>query len=118
GSSGQGSQAVGMGKPLYDAFPEVKALFDQADSILGYSISALCFEGPADDLQQTANAQPALLTTEIAHLLALRHRYPGEFDRATFAAGHSLGEYSALTAAESLRFVDALRLVTERGRLM
>ncbi len=115
---GQGSQTVGMGKALYDSNPGVKALYDQADKTLGYSISMLCFEGPADALQQTNNAQPALLTTEIAHLTALRSRYPGEFDRASFAAGHSLGEYAALVAAHALAFEDAVKLVAERGRLM
>ncbi|HST05933.1 MAG TPA: acyltransferase domain-containing protein [Chloroflexia bacterium] len=79
---GQGSQVVGMGKSLYDAMPNVRSLYDSADSILGYHISAICFDGPADELQQTNNAQPALLTTEVAHLMALRDRYPGEFDRA------------------------------------
>ena len=115
---GQGSQIVGMGKSIYDAQPGVRSLYDSADSILGYRISAICFTGPADQLQQTNNAQPALLTTEIAHLLALRHRYPGEFSHAAFVAGHSLGEYAALVAADSLRFEDGLRLVAERGRLM
>lgn len=115
---GQGSQAVGMGKPLYEANPDVRALYEQADSTLGFSISALCFDGPTDTLQQTNNAQPALLVTEIAHLTALRNRYPGEFDHATFVAGHSLGEYSALVAAKATAFEAALKLVAERGRLM
>jgi len=115
---GQGSQIVGMGKALYGSNSEVKSFYDKADSTLGYSISALCFDGPADALQQTNNAQPALLTTEIAHLTALRGRYPGEFDRASFVAGHSLGEYAALVAAHALAFEDALKLVGERGRLM
>ena len=115
---GQGSQAVGMGKALYDAYPEVRALFDTADRVLGYSISELCFNGPADQLQQTNNAQPALLVTEIAHLLALRLRHPGQYDTAAFVAGHSLGEYSALVAAQVITFEDGLMLVAERGRLM
>ena len=115
---GQGSQAVGMGKALYDAYSEVRTLYEHADSVLGYSLSTLCFEGPADALQQTDHAQPALLVTEIAHLTALRRRYPGEFERPRFVAGHSLGEYAALVAAQALDFDSALKLVAERGRLM
>jgi [acyl-carrier-protein] S-malonyltransferase len=115
---GQGSQVVGMGKAVHDAYPAVRSLYANADATLGYPISDVCFDGPADLLQQTNNAQPALLTTEIAHLLALRERYPGEFDHAAFVAGHSLGEYVALVASDSLRFEDGLKLVAERGRLM
>jgi [acyl-carrier-protein] S-malonyltransferase len=115
---GQGSQAVGMGQELAATYPEVRVLYEQADAVLGYSISAICWDGPADTLQQTNYAQPALLVTEIAHLTALRHRYPGEFDHARFVAGHSLGEYAALIASHALRFEEALRLVAERGRLM
>ncbi|HEX8600259.1 MAG TPA: ACP S-malonyltransferase [Chloroflexia bacterium] len=115
---GQGSQAVGMGKALYDLYPEVEALFRTADQALGYSISELCFNGPADLLQRTDNAQPALLVTEIAHLTALRLRYAGLYDTSAFVAGHSLGEYAALVASGVLDFEDALMLVAERGRLM
>lgn len=115
---GQGSQTVGMGQALAVSYPEVRALYEQADALLGYSLSEICWQGPAELLQQTNHAQPALLVTEIAHLTALRHRYPGEFDHARFVAGHSLGEYSALVASHSLGFVDALKLVAERGRLM
>ncbi|MDQ3929600.1 MAG: ACP S-malonyltransferase [Chloroflexota bacterium] len=115
---GQGSQVVGMGKPLYDLQPEVRSLYDTANQVLGYSISDLCFNGPADLLQRTDNAQPALLVTEVAHLTALRLRYPGHYDNAAFVAGHSLGEYAALVAAGVLAFEDALMLVAERGRLM
>lgn len=107
-----------MGKAIHDYYPAVQALYREADAALGYSISSLCFNGPAEELQQTNNAQPALLLTEIAHLTALRLRYPGEFDQAQFLAGHSLGEYSALVAAEVLDFEAALMLVAERGKLM
>jgi [acyl-carrier-protein] S-malonyltransferase len=115
---GQGSQAVGMGKALYNAFPGVRALYEQADDLLGYSISKLCFDGPAEELQQTNHAQPALLVTEIAHWLALKERKAAEMGAPLFVAGHSLGEYSALVAAGALEFGDALRLVAERGRMM
>ncbi len=107
-----------MGKALYDAYPQVRGLYDTADHILGYSLSELCFNGPADALQQTNHAQPALLVTELAHLEALKARYPADFEQPLFVAGHSLGEYSALVAAGALTFPDALRLVAERGRLM
>ena len=115
---GQGSQAVGMGKALYDLYPEVQQLYQAADKALGYSLSDLCFSGPADELQQTNHAQPALLVTALAHLEALRLCFPGEYDTARFVAGHSLGEYTALVAAEALSFENGLRLVAERGRLM
>jgi [acyl-carrier-protein] S-malonyltransferase len=115
---GQGSQAVGMGKALYDAYPAVRQLYNSANAILGCPISGLCFNGPADALQQTNHAQPALLVTEIAHLQALKARYANELPQPRFVAGHSLGEYAALVAASALQFEDALRLVAERGRLM
>jgi [acyl-carrier-protein] S-malonyltransferase len=115
---GQGSQTVGMGQALYDAYLPVRDLYDRADEVLGRPISRLCFEGPADELQQTANAQPALLVTELAHLEAIRLRYAGELPAPSFVAGHSLGEYSALVAAGAITFEDGLRLVAERGRLM
>jgi [acyl-carrier-protein] S-malonyltransferase len=115
---GQGSQAAGMGKALFEALPQVRSLYERADGILGFSISKLCFDGPAEELQQTNHAQPALLVTEIAHLIALKERNADELGTPLFVAGHSLGEYSALVAAGALDFGDALRLVAERGRLM
>ena len=108
---GQGSQAVGMGKDLYDRSPEARALFEKADEALGFSISKICFEGPEEDLRLTPNTQPALLVVSTAACLLLG-RDPA------VAAGHSLGEYSALVAAGCLRFEDAVRLVHKRGRYM
>jgi len=108
---GQGSQAVGMGKDLYDRSPEARALFEKADEALGFSISKICFEGPEEELRLTPNTQPALLVVSTAACLLLG-RDPA------VAAGHSLGEYSALVAAGCLRFEDAVVLVHKRGRYM
>ncbi len=114
---GQGSQYVGMGKSLYDSSAEAKRLFDIADTTLGFALTDLCINGPEAVLQLTVNTQPAILTHSIASLAALREA--GKLDEPpAFVAGHSLGEYSALVAAGSLDFADALRLVRERGRLM
>ncbi len=112
---GQGSQAVGMGKAIYDRFLYVRDLFAQADDLLGWQLSRLCFEGPADQLVLTANAQPAILLVSVAYLRVLQREF-GVVPLA--AAGHSLGEVSALVAAGSLAFPDALRLVRERGVAM
>ncbi len=104
-----------MGKALCDAFPVARAVFDEADATLGFSLSRLCFEGPESELMLTANAQPAILTTSIAALRVLE----SESDlRARVVAGHSLGEYSALVAAGSLRLGDAVRVVNLRGKFM
>jgi len=111
---GQGSQFAGMGKSLADAYPEAAAIFQQADDVLGFSISRLCFEGPDEDLKLTENTQPAMVTVSIAALAVLRAKGL----TADYVAGHSLGEYSALVAAGSLDFGDALRLVRKRGRYM
>jgi len=112
---GQGSQKVGMGQALYDAYPEARAVYDEVDAALGYSLSKLCFEGPEAELTLTANAQPAILATSVAALRALEARSPL---RPVAVAGHSLGEYSALVAAGALRLADAARLVHMRGKFM
>lgn len=111
---GQGSQAAGMGKALADAYPSAKAVFDSADAALGFSISQLCFEGPDDQLKLTENTQPALLTVSTAaHAVLAELGYKPDY-----VAGHSLGEYSALVAAGSLAFTDAVCIVRNRGRYM
>jgi [acyl-carrier-protein] S-malonyltransferase len=111
---GQGSQAVGMGRALAEAFPESRAVFDEADEALGFWISRLCFEGPEEELRLTANTQPAILATSVAACRALEARGL----RPAWVAGHSLGEYSALVAAGSLTLADALRTVRRRGEYM
>lgn len=111
---GQGSQFAGMGKSLAEAYPEAARIFEQADSALGFSISQVCFEGPEEDLKRTEITQPALVTVSVAALAVLRSKGVTP----DYVAGHSLGEYSALVAAGSLRFEDALRLVQKRGRYM
>jgi [acyl-carrier-protein] S-malonyltransferase len=111
---GQGSQYAGMGKLLAEAFPEARRAFEEADQVLDFPLSRLCFEGPEGELKKTENTQPALLAVAIAayRVLAGRNYQP------KLVAGHSLGEYSALVAAGSLAFADALRLVRKRGRYM
>jgi len=111
---GQGSQAVGMGRALAEAFPEGREVFAEADAALAMALSKLCFEGPEADLQLTANTQPAILATSIAALRPLVARGV----RPDRVAGHSLGEYSALVAAGSLSLADALRTVRRRGQYM
>ena len=115
---GQGSQFVGMGKSLCEASPVARAAFEEADAALGFSLSRLCFEGPEDELRQTANTQPAILTLSVAAFRDLLSRFPERLEGAAFAAGHSLGEYSANVAAGALGFAEAVRLVRERGRFM
>ena len=111
---GQGSQSTGMGKALADRYPAARQVFEEADEILSFPISRLCFEGPDDELKKTENTQAALLTVSVA---AYRVLAENGF-RPALVAGHSLGEYSALVAANCLEFKDALRLVRKRGRYM
>ena len=111
---GQASQYPGMGRDLAENFPESRAVFDEADAALGFSISKLCFEGPEEELKLTENTQPAILTVSVAAYRALEKRGITP----DFAAGHSLGEYSALVAAGALDFSAAVKLVRERGRYM
>jgi [acyl-carrier-protein] S-malonyltransferase len=112
---GQGSQAVGMGKALAASFPVAREVFSEADDTLRLALSRLCFEGPLDELTLTANTQPALLTVSWAMTRVLREVMGLE---PSWAAGHSLGEFSALVAAGALSFADAVRVVRERGRAM
>lgn len=112
---GQGSQAVGMGKVLFDNFAPAREVFDQADEALGFSLSEMCFSGSEADLALTANTQPAILTTSVA---AFRAMMSAGYPDPAFVAGHSLGEYSALVAAGVLEFADAVRTVRKRGTYM
>src|SRR5688572_11203531 len=114
---GQGSQKVGMGQELFAHSPRAKEAFERANQALGFSISKLCFEGPESDLVLTKYAQPALVTTSVATLWAVKEAFPDLPDPA-YVAGHSLGEYSALVAADSLTIEDAVRLVHIRGTAM
>jgi [acyl-carrier-protein] S-malonyltransferase len=113
---GQGAQAVGMGKDFADAFEAARRVFDEADRVLGYPLSRLCFEGPADELTLTTHAQPAIFTTSLAVVAVLREKGLLADVRAT--AGLSLGEYTAVHFAGCLSFADALRLVKRRGTAM
>lgn len=115
---GQGSQSVGMCRDLYDGVKSAREVFEQADKALGFPLSRLCFEGPDDELRQTINAQPALVTAGYACLEAAKEITDNKFASPTFLAGHSLGEYTALAAAGVFDFTSAVRLARERGRLM
>ena len=112
---GQGSQSPGMGKDLAENFPVARQVFEEADDALGFAISRLCFEGPAEDLQLTENTQPAILTVSVA---AFRVLSEAGITAPAFVAGHSLGEYSALVAAGVLSLSDAVRTVRARGHYM
>jgi [acyl-carrier-protein] S-malonyltransferase len=111
---GQGSQAVGMGKGFYDTVPGAKAVFEEANDALGFDLASLVFDGPETELALTANTQPAVLTASVAAAAACAERGL----RPSFAAGHSLGEYTALVVAGALRFSDAVRIVRKRGEFM
>src|ERR1700740_2796689 len=111
---GQGSQAVGMGKDLFRRFPAARKTFDEADEALGGKLSQLCFEGPEDQLKLTENTQPAILTVSVAAWRVLDEKGI----KPAFAAGHSLGEYSAHVAAGAISFADAVRTVRNRGKYM
>jgi len=111
---GQGAQKVGMGRALAERFPAARAVFEEANDVVAFDLAALCWNGPEDELKKTVHTQPALLTHSVAALRLLE----AQGVRPAFAAGHSLGEYSALVAAGALEFADALRLVQRRGALM
>jgi [acyl-carrier-protein] S-malonyltransferase len=118
---GQGSQTVGMGRALAASSPAAAAVFAEADAALDEPISRLAWDGPGEDLDRTENAQPALLATSIAYLAALRERWSAgglDVPPAAFAAGHSMGQYSAFVAAGVISLADGVRLVRERGRRM
>ena len=115
---GQGAQAVGMGKQIADEFPIANQLFDQANEILGYDLKKLCFEGPAEELNATANSQPGLFVASIAALEKLKAESPEIVESCEFTAGLSLGEYTALYFAGSIDFESGLKLVAERGKAM
>ncbi len=115
---GQGSQRVGMGLDLYNRYPSAREAFAEADATLGFPISRLCFEGPEDELKRTDNVQPAILLTSIACLRAAQEATNEFLPPPSFVAGHSLGEYTALVAANALSLSDAVNIVRERGRLM
>ena len=115
---GQGSQVVGMGLEFYSNFKIVKQIFKQADENLNFSISKLILEGPENELQLTKNTQPAILTVSYSIFKVIKEEFNFDFSSFNFYAGHSLGEYSALVCADSIKFEDALYLLHERGKAM
>lgn len=116
--AGQGSQYTGMGKDLYETFSGSRAIFDKADSVLGFSLSKLCFQGPQEELTKTNNCQPAILTVSIAAWEAFNSIKPEVPYEVNYMAGLSLGEYSALVASGAIKFEDAVFLVRKRGEFM
>jgi len=116
--AGQGAQSVGMGRDVFHSHAAARALFEQANDLLGYDITRLCFEGPADQLDSTVHSQPAIFLVSIASLEILKEREPEKYNGCEAAAGLSLGEYSALVYAGAIRFEDGLRLVQKRGQAM
>ena len=115
---GQGSQSVGMGRAFYDASPAARAVFQEADDALNFSLSDIIFNGPEDTLKLTENTQPAILTVSIAALRVLQPELDARDLTVSYAAGHSLGEYSAHVAAQTFSFADAVRTVRARGQFM
>lgn len=116
---GQGAQYVGMGRDLYDSYDSARAVFKQADEALGFPLSQLCFNGPDNELRQTVNAQPAIVTVSLALLSTIRNSADSKsLPAPAFVAGHSLGEYTALAAAGVFDFATAIYLTHQRGRLM
>lgn len=116
--SGQGAQTVGMGKDLYEQSNAAAAIFNEADSVLGWSISDICFNGPAEKLTESKYCQPAIYTTSMACLAAYREKFDGDPDEVVGCAGLSLGEYAALAAAGYFTFANGLKLVARRAELM
>jgi len=114
--AGQGSQYIGMGKDLYESFPQARAVFDKADQVLGFSLSQLCFNGPQEELIKTNNCQPAIVTTTIASWEAFKS--VNNIEAVGYAAGLSLGEYSALVAVGAINFEDAVYITRRRGEFM
>lgn len=115
---GQGSQVVGMGQDLFHSSDAARRTFQEADDVLGFALSRLCFDGPEDDLRQTVNTQPAIMVTSVACYRALQEALGSSSLSPSYLAGHSLGEHSALVAAGAMSLADAVRLVRIRGRLM
>ncbi|HVG26294.1 MAG TPA: ACP S-malonyltransferase, partial [Acidobacteriaceae bacterium] len=115
---GQGSQYVSMGRAFFDSVPAARAVFEEADDALGFSLSKLIFEGPEEDLKLTEHTQPAILTASIATLRVLSPELASRGLSVAFAAGHSLGEYTAHVAAGTVTFADAVRIVRVRGQFM
>jgi len=115
---GQGSQSVGMGRASYDAYPEARAVFNEADDALNFALSDIIFNGPDDTLKLTEHTQPAILTVSVAILRVLEPELAARNLSIAYAAGHSLGEYSAHVAAHSFSFADAVRTVRARGQFM